>query len=122
MRRKGKEQMSDIPELNKELIRLGVAIELAADNYAELARDANVKRNDYDVAFMKALLIADGRNVEEKKAVAKLSCEALMREARTAEVFCDGMKERIRALTAALSAAQTRAALMKVEMSLAQYA
>ncbi|MGI8655435.1 MAG: hypothetical protein ACR2LC_09475 [Pyrinomonadaceae bacterium] len=111
--------MSDVNKINNDLLGLTKKLAESSNEYQDLLLDAVMKRNDYDVAKAKAFLKAEGKNVEEKKAIALLACETEMREARIAEAMLEGMKARLRALADSLSATQTRASNMKQEMKLA---
>lgn len=102
--------MSDLINIEQELVRLAGALDLLTTEYEGLCRRAADARTDYDVAWAKALLKIDqkGTTVAVREAIATEICATLMREARTAEAIRDAAKERIRALQSQLTVHQSR--------------
>lgn len=104
--------MSDLINIENELVRLASALDLLTIEYEGLCRRAADARTDYDLAFAKALLsfkTSDkGVTVAIAQAMATETCAVPMREARIAESIRDAAKERIRALEAQLTVHQSR--------------
>ena len=103
--------MSDLINIERELVRLCSALDLITTEYEGLCRVAADRRTDYDVSWAKALLgfkTDKGITVAIAEAMATESCAAQMREARIAEAIRDAAKERIRALQSQLTVHQSR--------------
>jgi len=100
--------MSDLINIEKELVRLGGALDLLTTDFEGLCRRAADARSDYDIAWAKALLKSNGsaKDIRESEAVQVVETE--MREARIAEAIRDAAKERIRALESLLTVHQSR--------------
>lgn len=102
--------MSDLINIEEELVRLSSALNLLSEEFEGLCRIAADARCDYDVAWAKAMLAHDakGMTVAVREALATETCQKLMREARVAEAIRDAAKERIRALESLLTVHQSR--------------
>lgn len=102
--------MSDLINIEEELVRLSTNLNDLTSEFEGLCRVAANARCDYDVAWAKALLQHDakGMTVAVREALATETCEKLMREARIAEAIRDAAKERIRALQSLLTVHQSR--------------
>lgn len=104
--------MNDLVSIEQELVRLSNNLSGVVDEFEALCRIAAEARNDYDVAWAKALLTHTDQNRKEtvavREAMATQTCEGQMREARIAEAIRDAAKERIRALQSLLTVHQSR--------------
>lgn len=102
--------MSDLINIEREMVRLCTALELLTTEYEGLCRVAADSRCNFDIAWAQALLRIDqkGTTVSVREAIATQACESLMREARISEAVRDAAKERIRALEAQLTVHQSR--------------
>jgi len=102
----------DLVSIEQELVRLSNSLSGVIDEFEALCRIAAEARNDYDVAWAKALLKISTDNPKEtvavKDAMATTIVEGQMREARIAEAIRDAAKERIRALESMLTVHQSR--------------
>lgn len=100
--------MSDLIQIDKELVRLCGGLEVAVDQYETVCKDAANARSDYDIAKARALLKANGSSRELREAEATLSIRTEMTECRIQENLMSALKERIRALQTTISVQQTR--------------
>lgn len=100
--------MSDLINIERELVRLGTNLDDLTQEFDGLCRNAAEARSEYDVQWAKALLRADAGTEKVKAAAATLTVEKYMREARIAEAIRDAAKERIRAIMALLTVLQSR--------------
>lgn len=109
--------MSEIAEINQQLLDYSRRLLLAVNEYDAACRNAANKRTDREVEWAQQFLIASGDNVKEREAATVLICKATIREARVAESLRDALKERIRSLQSVLNATQSRAAFLKVVLT-----
>ncbi len=104
--------MSDLINIEAELVRLAQALDDLTSEYEGLCRNAADTRCDYDVEWAKTLLHftedEPKATVAVREAMATATCARQMREARIAEAIRDAAKERIRALEAQLTVHQSR--------------
>lgn len=100
--------MSDLINIERELVRLATNLDQLTDEFQGLCRVAADARTDYDQEWAKALLRADTGTQKIKEAEATRACERYMREARIAEAIRDSAKERIRAIESLLTVHQSR--------------
>lgn len=119
--------MSDVSDLNRRLREHSEELMSKSNEYRDLAKDAVLKRNAYDMAKVRAQLtvrtdpLMSKWSVAEKAAQVTVMCEAEMVQARIAEARLDACKMRLRAVEASLSAIQSQARLLKTEASLDRY-
>jgi hypothetical protein len=99
--------MSDLIQIEKELVRLATNLDDLTQDFEGLCRVAADARTDYDVEWSKSLLRAEGTQ-KVREAEATLACQKYMREARIAESIRDSAKERIRAIESLLTVHQSR--------------
>ena len=100
--------MSDLIQIDKELVRLSQALGTAVDDYETACREAANARSEYDIAKARALLRADGSSRELREAEATMLCQPEMTECRIKENMMAALKERIRALESVITVQQTR--------------
>lgn len=98
----------DMQATSKELLS-------ECDEMAKAARDYAVKENAYRLAKATAMLKAEGKTVDLKKAEVDLICEKERLTSHIAEGILDSTRERVRSLRAVLSALQTIAGSHKAE-------
>ena len=98
----------DLRETSKELLTECEALVEVAREYAE-------KENTYRLAKAKAMLRAEGKTVDLKKAEVDLICEKERLASHIAEGVLDATRERVRSLRAVLSALQTISGSHKAE-------
>lgn len=104
--------MSDLINIEEELVRLSTNLNDLTQDFEGLCRVAADARCDYDVAWAKAMLTFKtserGATVAVLEAMTTDACKGQMREARVAEAIRDAAKERIRALESLLTVHQSR--------------
>lgn len=110
----------EITKIVKELEQYEADLFAASTDYKSLAQDAATKRSVYDVAWAQELLKikADANlkaTVPEREAMATVSVQRFMTDARVAEAMADGSKRHLTALQAILSSVQTRSKLINTE-------
>lgn len=99
---------TDLQSTSKELLA-------ECDALATTARDYAVKENAYRFAKATAMLKAEGKTVDLKKAEVDLITERERLAAHISEGILDSTRERVRSLRAVLSALQTIAGSYKAE-------
>lgn len=103
--------MSDLINIEHELVRLAKNLDQLTEEFQGLCRVAADARTDYDLAWAKELLrVNDTEDATQKvkESMATQVCAKLMREARVAEAIRDAAKERIRAIESLLTVHQSR--------------
>lgn len=103
--------MSDLVNIEHELVRLAKNLDQLTEEFQGLCRVAADARTDYDLAWAKELLrVNDTEDATQKvkESMATQVCGKLMREARVAEAIRDAAKERIRAIESLLTVHQSR--------------
>ena len=108
--------MSDQASIERELVRLSGALDIASVEYMDLCQDAARRRDEYELAKAKAMLKAEGSSADKRQAEVVTICSDLMTASHIADAKRDGMKERLRALSDVLNALQTRASFLREEM------
>ena len=116
-------QIEHLLEIDKELQGYEAGLYSASAEYKQLAKEAAEKRATYDVAFAQEMLNLKGKSdlkatVPEREAMAVVNVQKFMTDCRIAEAMAEGSKRHLATLQAILSSVQTRAQLMKVELSL----
>jgi hypothetical protein len=86
--------VSDLIQIDKELVRLSQGLEVAVNEYESVCKEAANARSDYDVAKARALLKANGSSRELREAEATLSIKHEMTECRIKENLMSALKER----------------------------
>ena len=104
--------MSDLINIEHELVRLAKNLDQLTEEFQGLCRVAADARTDYDLQWAKELLRindTEGDTTQKvKEAMATKICATAMREARVAEAIRDAAKERIRAIESLLTVHQSR--------------
>lgn len=117
--------MDDVSELNRRLEEHSKELMAVSMEYTRVAADAARKRSVYDVAkaqaLLKVMVECKDWKVDTQKAEALLRCESQMIEARIAEAHRDSLSQRLRSVSASLTAVQTQATLLRAEQSLDRY-
>lgn len=119
--------MSESFDLNRRLIEHSKELMERSKEYSDLAHDAVMSRNSYDMAKSRARLVVrtdplmSKWTVAEKDAQVLILCESEMVSARVSEAMLDACKMRLRAVEASLGAIQSQAKLLRTEVSLAGY-
>lgn len=98
----------DLQSTSRELLE-------ECDNLSTAAREFAVKENAYRLAKANAMLKAEGKTVDLKKAETDLITEKERLASHIAEGILDATRERVRSLRAVLSALQTIAGSHKAE-------
>lgn len=98
----------DLQSTSKELLE-------ECDILTELAHEYATKENAYRLAKAVAMLKAEGKTVDLKKAEVDVICEKERLASHIAEGMLDATRERVRSLRAVLSAMQTIAGSHKAE-------
>jgi len=106
---------TSLTNLNEDLQVTSKQLLSECDDMAEAARDYAVKENAYRLAKATAMLNAEGKTVDLKKAEVDLICEKERLTSHIAEGVLDSTRERVRSLRAVLSALQTIANSYKAE-------
>lgn len=110
-----------IHQITSELEAYETQLYAASVEYKSLAREAAIKRADYDVAWAQEMLKLPTdikMTVAEKEAQVVVIVEDRLRACRIAEAIADGAKRHLAALQSNLTSIQTRASLLKTERSL----
>lgn len=111
--------MSDINEIDAEIRRLSEEFDIRSNEYRQVCEDAARKRDIYDLAKAKAMLTAPPElRVDEKKACVTQSCQTQATDAHITEATREWYRERLRALAGLLTAAQSRANIIRDDLKL----
>lgn len=104
-----------IANLTKDLQSTSKELLSECDALTDAAREYANQENAYRLAKAKAMLKAEGKTVDMKKAEVDIICEKERLTAHLAEGILDATRERVRSLRAVLSALQTIAGSYKAE-------
>lgn len=111
----------EIHQIAQELEAYETQLYAASVEYRSLARDAAVRRAEYDVAWAQEMLRLPTdvkMTVAEKESSVVVIVQDRLKECRIAEAIADGAKRHLMALQSNLTSIQTRASLLKTERSL----
>ena len=116
-------QIENLLGIDNELKDCEKSLFTASTEYRDLAEDAARKRASYDVAFAKEMLVLKGgtnlkATVPEREAMAIVNVQQSLTDCRIAEALAEGSKRHLTTLQSIITSIQTRAALIKVELSL----
>lgn len=106
---------TSIGNLNEDLRSTSTELLSECDELTTLARDYANKENAYRLAKATAMLKAEGKTVDLKKAETDIICQKERLDSHIAEGLLDASRERVRSLRAVLSALQTIAGSFKAE-------
>jgi hypothetical protein len=106
---------TSLTNLNEDLQSTSRELLSECDQMAKAAREYAVKENAYRLAKAMAMLKAEGKTVDMKKAEVDLICEKERLASHISEGVLDSTRERVRSLRAVLSALQTIAGSHKAE-------
>lgn len=106
---------TSLSKLNKDLEATSKELLSECDEMAKAAREYAVKENAYRLAKATAMLKAEGKTVDMKKAEVDLIAQHERLASHIAEGILDSTRERVRSLRAVLSALQTVANSHKAE-------
>jgi hypothetical protein len=110
--------MSQVVEINAELVRLSSALAAAVIEYEKALKTTATAQTDYEVAKAQAELKAEGTETQ-RKAEGVVTTKDLLREFRIARATERAYSARIESLQTRMTATQTRAAFEREEMKLA---
>lgn len=110
--------MSNVAQINAELIRLSGALATAVIEYEVALKTTAQAQTEYEIAKAQAELKADGTETQ-RKAEAVNATKELLREFRIAKATERAYAARIESLQTRMTATQTRAAFEREEMRLA---
>lgn len=117
--------MDEIAELNRRLEEHSKELMAVSLEYARVSADAARKRSVYDVAKaqaqLKVMVECKDWKVDQQKAEALLRCESQMIDARLAESHRDSLSQRLRSVSASLTAIQSQCRLLKTENDINGY-
>lgn len=110
--------MSNLAQINQEIIDVTTKLAIASGEYDRATKDTYTKQTEYEVALAQAQLDADGTELT-RKATAVVATAKLLREWRTARAIEKALYVRIEAMKAKLNGIQTRSNNERGEMRLA---
>lgn len=106
-----------LQEIDRELIEWMREFDSLSNDYRQVSLDATKKRDAYDLSKARAMLKAPSDyTVDMKKAHVKDVCQREATECHVAESTRDWHKERLKALSGLLTAAQSRAKLVTEDL------
>ena len=111
--------MSDLVSIDGEIQRWATEYDVLSNDYHDVYLDAVRKQDALDLAKAKAMLNAPPEyKVDEKKAYVTITCQREATESHLAEATRDWHKERLKALSGLLTAAQSRANIVRDDLRL----